>query len=76
LAGSTSPDNFIAPEDLNLIGLSVITGPTVIKVLSLEVNGNTVGSVFDIVSYVSTASFRPPVMIGLAKGSTVRLKEI
>lgn len=75
LASATSPDNYIMPIQGTLKDISIKTGPTVIFALVLEVNGNTAGTVYDLVTFVSTAPYRPPQNVVINQGSVIRLKE-
>jgi len=75
LAGTGSPDNYVMPMNGVIKDISIKTGPTVIGGVVLEVNGNTAGSFYDLVTFVSTAPFRPPQNIGIAAGSVIRLQE-
>lgn len=75
LATATSPDNYVMPIQGTIKDISIKTGPTVIGALVLEVNGNTAGTVYDLVTFVSTAPLRPPQNIIINQGSVIRLKE-
>jgi len=70
-AGAASPTFWIAPENVTLVDVSIITGLTVPNKLRLVVNGKPLGSVVREDIHVSTNPFRPTLNIGFAKGSQV-----
>jgi len=71
-AGTGSDTFYIAQGDGVLSDVSITTGPTVMKSLVLVINGVSAGHVFDIISYVSTAPFRPPLSVPIRKGDKIQ----
>lgn len=76
LSGANDPDNYVMPMNGVLKDVSIATGPTVSKALILEVNGNTAGTVYDYITFVSTAPYRPPQNVIINQGSVIRLNQV
>lgn len=70
-AGANSPTFWVAPENVTLVDVSIITGLAVINKIRLVVNGKPLGSVVREDIHVSTNPFRPVLSVGFAAGSQV-----
>lgn len=72
LATSTSLTFWKAPEDVMLIDLSVISGPTVMVALQPTSNdGIVAGYMFRIANFLNSLATRAPISLGFAAGKNI-----
>jgi len=76
LAGTGSDKFYTAQADGYLSRISITTGPTVMKALSLMINGVPQGQIFDIVAFVSSAANPPALAIPIRRGDKVQFMEV
>lgn len=75
-AGTGSLPFWKAPENVVLVDLSIVTGPTVMTTLIPGTNGASIpGQRMRIANFLNTLAFRPALQIGVANGSNFQLTE-
>ena len=68
-AGTGTPNDWIAPEAVQLLDVSIETGMADTKALQLVLNQRPTGDLFHYVLFVSTSPRRPAINIRALKGS-------
>ncbi len=63
-AGTTSPEEWTAPEALALTDFAIVTGMTDTKAIQLTRNGVPTGDILRYANYLNTLNSRPRITIG------------
>lgn len=71
-ASATSPDNFVAPEDVELRDFSIVTGMTDTTKIQLLRNNQATGDFLRFTQHLTTSPQRSPVRIGFRRGVQIR----
>jgi len=71
-AGATTPDFWVAPENVSIVDFSIKTGMTDTTKLQLTINNMGIGAIPRYANHLNTLAYRPALNIIILRGQTLR----